>query len=55
MQETDIRPIGQIIIDLHAIARELEKKTPLSTKCESFELRKIADRISAIQKAEREL
>ena len=55
MQKADRRTFGEIIIDLHQIAREMERKAPLSAKVEAFEIRKIADRIAHIQKSENEL
>lgn len=55
MQEADTRPVKQLIIDLHKIASELERKNPLSAKVDAFELRKIADRLSLLERMERTL
>ena len=54
MQEADNRTIPEVVTKLHDLAREMEKKTPLSMKQEAFELRRIADRIAHLESMERE-
>ena len=55
MQEADTRSLGQIVIALHDIARELERKNPLTNKAPAQDVRAIADRIAYIQRMERDL
>lgn len=55
MQETDTRPLSQLVIDLHNIARDLERKVPLSVKAEAMAVRRIADRIAFIERIEHTL
>lgn len=54
MQETDNRSVGEVVIELHDIARTMEAKTALSMKQEAFELRRIADRISHLENIEKQ-
>lgn len=55
MQETDTRTLEELVINLHDVARELEKKAPLTAKVEAFELRKVAERITRLSNSERYL
>lgn len=54
MQEEDRRTIAELIIQLYDTARIMEQKASLSMRQEAYELRKVADRLSALEKAERE-
>lgn len=54
MQEEDRRTIAELIIQLHNMARTMEQKASLSMRQEAYELRKVADRLSALEKSERE-
>ncbi len=46
--------IGDIIIQLHDIARSMEQKASLSMRQEAYNIRKIADTLSSQKKRVRE-
>lgn len=54
MQEEDNRTLAELIIQLHYMAGTMDQKASLSMRQEAYELRKMADRLSALEKAERE-
>ena len=54
MQEEDNRTLAELIIQLHYMAKTMDQKASLSMRQEAYELRKVADRLSALERTERE-